>query len=442
MKIVMVGTGYVGLVSGACFAELGNEVVCTDKNPSIIDGLHRGIIPIYEPGLEELVDRNKERGFLTFSTDIVRHVAMADIVFIAVGTPRGKEGGKPDLGYVFEAAEEIAAALTGETLVAMKSTVPVGTGRRIETIIRERNPSAKVHVASVPEFLREGAAVSDFLEPDRIVAGSNSNKAHEILRELHKPLLSGRLDRFIPTELETAELIKYAANAFLAVKISFINEVADLCEKVEADVEKVAHSMGLDSRIGRWGLSVGPGFGGSCFPKDTLALVHTAAENESAIRVVEAAIAANDARKATLVSRIRDALGGELRGKVIAVLGLTFKANTDDLRDSASIDLLPRLKEYGATVRAFDPQGMEEATKDIDGVVWCVDAYDAARDADCAVIMTEWQHFGPAELDCGRLRTSLRNPLLIDFRNLHDPEAVVKKGLDYISFGRMSRTVN
>ncbi|MDC0074247.1 UDP-glucose/GDP-mannose dehydrogenase family protein [Alphaproteobacteria bacterium] len=441
MKIVIIGTGYVGLVSGTCFAEIGNNVVCIDKNKLIIDNLNSGIITIHEPGLPEIVKKNMEEGRLNFSVSISENISNADVIFIAVGTPRGKEDGEADLSYVFEAAEEIASLLKDDTLVAIKSTVPVGTGRRVKKIISEVNSSIKVDFASVPEFLREGKAVEDFMNPDRVIVGCESEKAKLTLYDIHKSLLKSK-SQFVSTTFETAELIKYAANAFLAVKISYINEIANLCEKVGANVEDVAHGVGLDSRIKRWGLSAGPGFGGSCFPKDTLALAHIAAENSSQLRIVESAITVNDSRKANVFSRVRDSLRGELRQKKIAVLGLTYKSDTDDLRDSPSLELIPRLIEYGANVSVFDPQGMNQAKKILNNIYWANDIYDAVKDADAAVIMTEWEEFGPKFLNLEKLKRNLKKPLLIDFRNLFDPDIVFDYGIEYVSVGRPSRLFN
>jgi len=434
MKVVMIGTGYVGLVSGSCFAKIGAQVTCVDNVAAKIDALKAGQIPIYEPGLDAVVAEGVKAGRLTFTTDLKSAVAGADLVFIAVGTPSAKDG-SADLSYVFAAAAEIADALTGYAVVVTKSTVPVGTNRKVENILRERRPGFAVDVASTPEFLREGAAISDFMEPDRIVVGTDTARARDVLRQLHAPLIQNE-SQFVATTVETAELTKYAANAFLAVKISFINEIADFCEKVGADVEAVARGMGLDKRIGRWGLSTGPGYGGSCFPKDTRALAHMMRAGDSPTRIVETTISVNEDRKKTLASRVAAALGGSVQGKTVALLGLTFKANTDDMRESPSLDLVPDLRVAGAIVRAFDPAGMDEAKKhpEMAGLVWAGDSYEAARDADVAVIVTEWNDF--KTLDLGKLKAALRTPLVVDFRNLHDPAAMQAAGLRYVSLGR------
>ena len=434
MKVVMIGTGYVGLVSGSCFAKIGAQVTCVDNVAAKIDALKAGKIPIYEPGLDAVVAEGVKAGLLTFTTDLKNAVAGADLVFIAVGTPSAKDG-SADLSYVFAAAAEIADALTGYAVVVTKSTVPVGTNRKVEKILRERRPGFAVDVASTPEFLREGAAISDFMEPDRIVVGTDTARARDLLRQLHAPLIRNE-GQFVATTVETAELTKYAANAFLAVKISFINEIADFCEKVGADVEAVARGMGLDKRIGRWGLSTGPGYGGSCFPKDTRALAHMMRAGDSPTRIVETTISVNEDRKKTLASRVAAALGGSMKGKTVALLGLTFKANTDDMRESPSLDLVPDLRAAGAIVRAFDPAGMDEAKKhpEMAGLVWTGDSYDAARDADVAVIVTEWSEF--KALDLGKLKAALRAPLVVDFRNMHDPVAMQAAGLRYVSLGR------
>lgn len=434
MKVVMIGTGYVGLVSGSCFAKIGAQVTCVDNVAAKIDALKAGQIPIYEPGLDAVVAEGVRAGRLTFTTDLKAAVAGADLVFIAVGTPSAKDG-SADLSYVFAAAAEIADALTGYAVVVTKSTVPVGTNRKVEKILRERRPGFAVDVASTPEFLREGAAISDFMEPDRIVVGTDTDRARDLLRQLHAPLIRHE-GQFVATTVETAELTKYAANAFLAVKISFINEIADFCEKVGADVEAVARGMGLDKRIGRWGLSTGPGYGGSCFPKDTRALAHMMRAGDSPTRIVETTISVNEDRKKTLASRVAAALGGSVQGKTVALLGLTFKANTNDMRESPSLDLVPELRAAGAIVRAFDPAGMDEAKKhpEMAGLVWGRDSYEAAKDADVAVIVTEWNDF--KTLDLGKLKAALRGPLVVDFRNLHDPAAMQAAGLRYVSLGR------
>ncbi len=434
MKVVMIGTGYVGLVSGSCFAKIGAQVTCVDKVAAKIEALKAGQIPIYEPGLDAVVAEGVKAGRLTFTTDLKSAVAGADLVFIAVGTPSADDG-SADLSYVFAAAAEIADALTSYAVVVTKSTVPVGTNRKVEKILRERRPGFAVDIASTPEFLREGAAIGDFMEPDRIVVGTDTARARDLLRQLHTPLIRNE-GQFVATTVETAELTKYAANAFLAVKISFINEIADYCEKVGADVEAVARGMGLDKRIGRWGLSTGPGYGGSCFPKDTRALAHMMRAGDSPTRIVETTIGVNEDRKKTLAGRVAAALGGSVQGKTVALLGLTFKANTDDMRESPSLDLVPELRAAGAVLRAYDPAGMDEAKKhaEMAGLIWTRDSYDAAKDADVVVIVTEWSDF--RTLDLARLKAALRSPLVVDFRNLHDPAAMKAAGLGYVSLGR------
>ena len=435
MKIVVIGTGYVGLVSGACFADIGHEVTCVDKNPEVLKRLQRGEIPIYEPGLDAVVARGVDAGRLRFAESSLEAVPNADVVFIAVGTPPD-DNGDADLSYVFSAVRELAPSLSGYTVVATKSTVPVGTGRAVAKILEGAASPEEVDVASVPEFLREGSAVADFAHPDRIVVGTDTERAAATLRELFEPLIAGRPDRFVSTEIETSELIKYSANAFLAVKITFINEIADLCECVGANVEDVAKGMGLDTRIGRWGLSAGPGYGGSCFPKDTSALANSAAKAESPIKLVEAAIDINDTRKKTLADRVASALGGDLKGRTIAVLGITFKANTDDVRDSPGIDLVLGLLAAGATVRIFDPQGAEQARAHLDGVTWCSGALDAATGAEATAIVTEWDHFKPGTLHLSGLKGAMTGATVIDFRNLFEPDEVARAGLVYHSIGR------
>ena len=435
MRIVVIGSGYVGLVSGACFADIGHDVTCVDKNAAVLERLGRGEIPIYEPGLDAVVARGVDARRLNFAASPDAVVPDADVVFIAVGTPTDDQG-DADLSYVFSAAKEVAPVISSYTVVATKSTVPVGTGRTVAEIIRETAPEADFDIASVPEFLREGSAVADFSKPDRIVVGTETDRAASVLWDLHEPLLEGRLDRFVSTEIETAELIKYSANAFLAVKITFINEIADLCERVGANVEDVARGMGLDGRIGRWGLSAGPGYGGSCFPKDTSALAVSAARTGSPTKLVEAAIEINDTRKRTLVSRIARALGTTLKGKTVTVLGITFKANTDDVRESPGIDLVRGLISVGAIVRVFDPQGAEEACAHLGGVEWCADAVDAATGADVVAIVTEWDEFKPGQLDLAALKSAMTGTTLVDFRNLFEPEAVMRAGFKYYSVGR------
>ena len=433
MRIAMIGTGYVGLVSGACFSEFGITVACVDKDVSKIERLKQGIMPIYEPGLDQLVEANVKAGRLSFTTDLKPAVAAADAVFIAVGTPSRRGDGHADLSYVYGAAKEIAEALTHNTVVVTKSTVPVGTGREVARIIRETRADADFDVVSNPEFLREGAAIGDFMSPDRVVIGTSGPRAREVMGRLYRPLeQDGK--KIVYTTLESSELIKYAANTFLAAKITFINEIADLCEKVGADVHDVAEGIGLDSRIGRKFLQPGPGYGGSCFPKDTLALVKTAQDYGSPLRIIETVVDVNDARKRAMAKRVIDALGGDAKGKTVAVLGLTFKADTDDMRDSPSLDIVPELVKAGAVVRAYDPAGMEEAKKMLSGVTFCERAYDAMTGADAATILTEWNEF--RSLDLARVKQLMRKPMVIDLRNLYDPDQMAEAGIDYRCVGR------
>jgi UDPglucose 6-dehydrogenase len=433
MRVAMIGTGYVGLVSGACFADFGHEVTCVDKDKAKIAALERGEVPIYEPGLNDLVAANTRAGRLKFSTDLSGAVAAADAVFIAVGTPSRRGDGHADLSYVFDAAREIAVALDGFTVVITKSTVPVGTGDDVERIIREARPDAQCAVVSNPEFLREGAAIQDFKHSDRIVVGTADATAREAMTELYRPLFLNR-SAILFTDRRTAELIKYAANAFLATKITFINEIADLAEKVGADVQEIARGIGLDNRIGSKFLHAGPGFGGSCFPKDTLALLKTGQDHAAPLRIVEAVVAVNDARKRAMARKVASALGGELRGKTIAVLGLTFKPNTDDMRDSPSIPLVTALQDMGAKVRAFDPVGMEQAKAFIGNVTFCDDVYSCAEGASALVIVTEWEQF--RALDFERLKAAMARPVLVDLRNIYRPEEVARHGFVYESVGR------
>jgi len=435
MKIAMVGTGYVGLVSGACFSEFGWDVVCVDNNPDKIVMLEDGRMPIYEPGLEDLVERNVAAGRLTFTTDLESAVKGAQAVFIAVGTPSRRGDGHADLSYVFQAAEDIARHADGYTVLVTKSTVPVGTGREVMKRIRAVRPDAEIEIASNPEFLREGSAIEDFMRPDRVVIGADTERAAEAVSALYRPLYL-RDTPIIKTSLETAELIKYAANTFLATKITFINEFADLCEKVGADVQDVAKGIGLDGRIGSKFLHAGPGYGGSCFPKDTAALVRSARDAGAPISIVEQVISVNDNRKEAMARKIIDACGGDVSGKTIAVLGLTFKPNTDDMRDSPSLVIVPRLIEAGATVRAFDPVGMDEAKKALDGPVWCRDAYDAMDGADAVAIVTEWNEFRALNLE--RVKSLLKKPVMIDLRNVYRPQQMREAGFDYVSIGRAS----
>ena len=433
MQVAMIGTGYVGLVSGACFSEFGINVVCVDNDAGKIERLNRGEMPIYEPGLDTLVAGNVAAGRLSFTTDLPSAVDGADAVFIAVGTPTRRGGGHADLSYVYQAAREIAESMSAYTVVVNKSTVPVGTGREVEAIIRETRPDAEFDVVSNPEFLREGSAIEDFMRPDRVVIGAETDRAREVMRQIYRPL--SLIERpIVFTTRQSSELIKYAANTFLATKITFINEIADLCEKVGADVHDVARGIGLDGRIGRKFLHAGPGYGGSCFPKDTLALVHTAQDSGSPLRIVETVVNINAKRKLAMAERIIDACGGSVAGKTLAVLGLTFKPNTDDMRDSPSLDIVPALIEAGATVRAFDPEGMVEAKTMMDGITWCDNAYDTLPDADALTIITEWNEF--RALDLERVKSAMKKPVMIDLRNIYNPDDMAAAGFDYTSIGR------
>lgn len=433
MKIAMVGTGYVGLVSGACFAEFGHSVLCVDTDASKVERLRSGEIPIYEPGLEDLVSKGIKSGRLSFTTDLAEAVGDADAVFIAVGTPSRRGDGHADLRYVEAAAVEIAKALKGYTLVVTKSTVPVGTGRRVAEIIRKANPDADFDVASNPEFLREGSAIGDFMRPDRVVIGAESERARAVMQALYRPLYL--LDTpVVMTNLETAELTKYAANAFLAMKITFINEMADLSERVGANVQDVARGMGLDGRIGKKFLHAGPGYGGSCFPKDTVALVRTAQEYGAPTRLVETVVQVNDGRKGHMASRVMQACGGSVRGKTVGVLGVSFKPNTDDMREAPSLAIIPALQDAGATVRAYDPAAMQEASPLLPGVHWCDNAYDAATGADVLVLITEWNEF--RALDFSQLGQVMRDKVLVDLRNVYRPEEAAAGGFHYSSIGR------
>ena len=433
MHVAVVGTGYVGLVSGACFSEFGHNVICVDKDAKKIAGLKQGEMPIYEPGLQKLVEGNAEAGRLSFTTDLAEAVKDADAVFIAVGTPSRRGDGHADLSYVYAAAEEIAQAITGYTVVVTKSTVPVGTGAEVEKIIREARPDAKFDVVSNPEFLREGAAIEDFMRPDRVVIGTESEDAREVMRELYRPLYLIETP-IVFTRRQTSELIKYAANTFLATKITFINEIADLCEILDADVQDVARGIGLDGRIGRKFLHAGPGYGGSCFPKDTLALVRTAQDAGSPLRIVETVVDINAKRKKAMAQKIIDACGGAVSGKTIAVLGLTFKPNTDDMRDSPSLDIVPALIAAGAKVRAYDPKGMDEAKHMLNGVDWCKSAYDTMGDADALAILTEWNEFRALDLD--KVRGLMKAPVMIDLRNIYNPDDMAEAGFDYTCIGK------
>jgi UDPglucose 6-dehydrogenase len=432
MRIAMIGTGYVGLVSGACFADFGHRVCCVDKDSSKIDGLNAGVMPIWEPGLEALVKTNAEHGRLTFTTDLLAGVKDVEAVFIAVGTPARRGDGHADLTFVFEAVRELARVIPPGTVVVTKSTVPVGTGDRIEAILKEEGVEG-VSVASNPEFLREGAAIADFKHPDRIVVGAEDGRAQDVLREIYRPLFLNRAPILI-TSRRTAELTKYAANAFLAVKISFINEIADLCEAVDADVQDVARGIGLDNRIGPKFLHAGPGYGGSCFPKDTVALLQTADLAGVEQRIVGTTVAVNDDRKAKMVERVSRALGGELAGKRIGILGLAFKPNTDDMREAPSIPIVNGLVERGAAVVAFDPVARHQAEQILTGVEFADDAYAAADGADALVIITEWDEF--RALDLERIATLLRGKILVDLRNVYDRTDAESVGLTYYGIGR------
>ncbi len=433
MRIAMIGTGYVGLVSGACFSEFGVDVVCVDKNSEKIDALTNGEIPIYEPGLDDLVTKNVDAGRLSFTKNLAEAVRDADAVFVAVGTPSRRGDGHADLTYVYDAAREVAQAMSGYTVIVTKSTVPVGTGDEIEDIIRQKNPIGDFDVVSNPEFLREGSAINDFMRPDRVVIGAASDRAQEVMRNIYRPLFLIETP-ILFTARRTAELIKYAANTFLATKITFINEIADLCESVGADVQDVSKGIGLDGRIGAKFLHAGPGYGGSCFPKDTLALVKTAQDAGAPIRIVETVVDVNEKRKSAMADKIADAAGGDLSGKTVAVLGLTFKPNTDDLRDSPSLAIVPALMGQGADVRAFDPQGMEEAKEMMPGVTWCDNAYDAIDGSDVLAIVTEWNEF--RALDLSRIKDLMNDAVMVDLRNIYNPDEMVAAGFDYHCIGR------
>lgn len=434
MKVAMIGAGYVGLVSGACFADFGHQVVCIDTNAAKIEALNRGEIPIYEPGLDVLVNGNRFAGRLSFTTDIAEGVADADAVFIAVGTPTRRGDGHADLSYVYAAAEDIARAMTGYTVIVTKSTVPVGTADEVERIVRRVRPDGDFSVASNPEFLREGAAIDDFKRPDRVVVGAEDERAREVMRKLYRPLYLNETP-ILFTNRRTSELIKYAANAFLATKITFINEIADLCEKTGANVQDVSRGIGLDGRIGKKFLHAGPGYGGSCFPKDTLALVRTAQQFGAPTHIVETVVEVNAKRKLKMVDKVIEACGGSVEGKTIAVLGLTFKPETDDMRDAPSLDIVPGLIAKGAKIRAHDPQGMKEARHLLpDTVTYCDGAYDAGKGADAVVIITEWNAY--RALDLQRLKQTLKTPVLIDLRNIYEPAEVARQGFTYVSVGR------
>ena len=433
----MIGTGYVGLVSGVCFADFGHDVVCVDKDPKKIEVLNNGGIPIYEPGLADLLKKNGQAGHLTFTTQIQDAVKNADAVFIAVGTPSRRGDGHADLSYVHAAAEEIAGYLDGYTVIVTKSTVPVGTGDEVEAIVRKARPDLvsgqDFDVVSNPEFLREGAAIEDFKRPDRVVVGTDSERARAVMRSLYRPLFINETP-IVFTSRRTSELIKYAGNAFLATKITFINEMADLCEKVGANVQEVSRGIGLDGRIGSKFLHAGPGYGGSCFPKDTLAVVRTAQEAGSPLKIIEAVVAVNQARKAKMADKIIKAVGGDVGGKTIAVLGLAFKPNTDDIRESPAIAIIKTLLDGGANIRAYDPEAVEEAKQILPDIRYCENTYDCIDGADAMVIVTEWNQF--RALDFDRVKTLLKSPVLIDLRNIYNPETMKKHGFTYISVGR------
>jgi UDPglucose 6-dehydrogenase len=433
MRIVMIGSGYVGLVSGACLSEFGHHVVCIDNDTDKIAGLKQGVMPIYEPGLEEVVATNVKAGRLSFETDLKKVVPGADAVFIAVGTPSRRGDGHADLSYVFAVAEEIAPCLTGYAVIVNKSTVPVGTNRKVEEIVRKLRPDADFDIASNPEFLREGSAIEDFQRPDRVVVGCDTERAREVMKEVYRPLYLNETP-ILFTSRETSELIKYASNAFLATKITFINEMASLCEKVGGDVQDVARGMGLDGRIGNKFLHAGPGYGGACFPKDTLALLKTAQEYGAPTRIVEAVVAVNAARKQEMAEKIERAFGG-VSGKTVAVLGLTFKPNTDDMREAPSLVIVPYLQSKGARIQAYDPEGAKEAKKRLN-LDLRKDTYDALGGADGVVILTEWNEF--RALDLGRVKSLLKRPLMVDLRNIYRPETMKDAGFEYFSVGRAS----
>ena len=433
MRIGMVGTGYVGLVSGTCFAEFGIDVVCIDKDKSKIDRLKKGEIPIYEPGLDDLVARQVEAGRLSFTTDLKEAVKDADAVFIAVGTPSRADDGHADMTYVYEAAKEVAEVMEGYTLIVTKSTVPVGTAREVERIVRETRPDAEFDVCSNPEFLREGAAINDFMRPDRVVIGTDSERAVEIMKTLYRPLYINETPMVVTTP-ETAETIKYAGNAFLATKITFINEIANLCEKTGANVQEVARGIGLDGRIGSKFLHAGPGYGGSCFPKDTLALTQIAQKYGAPQNIVETVIWVNAERQKSMADRVIEACGGDVKGLRIGILGVSFKPNTDDVRESPSLAIIPLLQEEGAKIAAYDPAAIEEAAKHLDDVEWCNDAYEVAEGADALVIITEWNEFRGLDLD--RLGESMKTRRLVDLRNIYKIPEVEGRGFHYVSVGR------
>ena len=434
MNVIMIGSGYVGLVSGACFSEFGNSVTCIDTDRTKSEALNKGIIPIYEPGLDALVEKNRQQGYLTFTSEYSAIIGDADLIFIAVGTPTRHGDGHADLTYVYQAAKDIAPYLSGYTVIVDKSTVPVGTARNVKRIIAETNPQADFDVASNPEFLREGAAISDFMRPDRVVIGVENERAGNLLKQLYRPLNLIETPILLTT-LETAELIKYASNAFLATKISFINEISALCEAAGADVHAVSKGMGLDGRISRKFLHPGPGFGGSCFPKDTRALVRIAHEHGVSSQIVEAVIEVNEAQKLRMVTKIRDAFGGSEAGKKLAILGLTFKPETDDMREAPALTILPKLLENGALVRAHDPQGMREAKSLLpDSIEYFDDIYDTINGVDAIVLMTEWNAY--RGLDLEHIRGIMKGNVFLDLRNVYEREQMTKAGFDYYCVGR------
>lgn len=433
MQLTMIGTGYVGLVSGVCFSDFGHDVICVDKLPAKIEALENGIVPIFEPGLDDLMARNVAAGRLGFTLDFASAVAKADAVFIGVGTPTRRGDGHADLTYVFDAAREIAHAMDGYTVVVTKSTVPVGTNRKIEQIIREENPNAEFDVASNPEFLREGAAIEDFMRPDRVVVGVETDKARDVMARIYRPLAL-REAPIVYTDLESAEMIKYAANAFLATKITFINEIAALCEKVGADIKSVSKGMGMDNRIGSKFLNAGPGYGGSCFPKDTKALARIGQDYASPIQIVEAVIDINESTKRRMIDKVMELCDDKVNGKKIAVLGVTFKPNTDDMRDSPSLTIVPALVGAGANIHVVDPQGFKEGNDLLPGVTWVDDPYTAIQDAEAVILLTEWNEF--RALDLPRVVQAMKDPRMADLRNVYDPKDAAEAGLKYVSVGR------
>ena len=436
MKLAVIGTGYVGLVSGACFSHFGFEVACVDQDAAKIAALESGIIPIYEPGLESVVARSRRNGNLSFTTDLASAIKGAEAVFIAVGTPTKAGEDQADLTYVFEAAKQVAKLITSYTVVVIKSTVPVGTAATLRSIIQEANPSAQFDVASNPEFLREGSAVDDFLCPDRVVIGVSSPEAEKVMRNLYQPLSASSVPLVI-TSSASAELIKYTANCYLAMRVGFVNQVADLCEAVGADIREVALGAGLDKRIGLHYFAPGPGFGGSCFPKDTRAMIAMAREHNAPISIIEDVVDANERRRVSVAKRVAAVLGNAVNGSKIAILGIAFKADTDDIRDAAALEVIPALQKLGATISVFDPAAMEHGRKAFSDVQWCDDIYSAAKDADAVIVLTEWNEF--RGVDFARLKKVVRSPVIFDFRNLYQPDDVVKAGFSYHSLGRASR---